>query len=184
MFFGILQELKILLLIGSGDAKSHSLGLGQCIEAELKKLGAETELINLVEYKLPLYDRSVERAKAHDERTKTFLEKSYATDAFVWVTPIHHNSFSAILKNALDWQHTKFPGKVVGLASNGGNRSPQAIDQLMMVARAQHLVTTRVRVCTQEDDYDESKQLTNPAILSRVTEFCEELIDIAKRIGA
>lgn len=175
--------MKVMLLVGSGDAKSHSLSLGQSIETELKKLGAETELINLIEYKLPMYDRAVERAKAQDEITKAFLDKSYDVDAFVWITPIHHNSFSAILKNALDWQHTKFPGKVVGLASNGGNRSPQAVDQLMMVARAQHLVATRIRVCAQEDDYDDNKQLTNPNIQSRVVDFCDELVEMAKRVG-
>lgn len=131
--------MKALILVGSGDASSHSLSLGRAIEAELKALNVETELINLIEYGLPLFDRGVERADAYDEKTRSFLEKSYAANAFVWVTPIYHNSFSAILKNALDWQHTKFPGKVVGLASNGGGRSPQAVDQLMMVARAQQL---------------------------------------------
>jgi NAD(P)H-dependent FMN reductase len=174
--------MKILLLVGSGDAQSHSLGLGRAIEAELHALGAETELINLVEYRLPLYDRSVERADAYDEKTRAFLEKSYAADAFVWITPIHHNSFSAILKNALDWQHTKFPGKVVGLASNGGHRSPQAVDQLMLVARAQHLVSSRTRVCTDKEDYDEKLHVTNQDIKARVKDFAEELVELTKKV--
>lgn len=174
--------MKVLILVGSGDNVSHSLGLGIAIESELKALGVETELINLVEYGLPIYDRGIERAEEHDEKTKIFLEKSYATDAFVWVTPIYHNSFSAILKNALDWQHTKFPGKVVALASNGGNRSPQAVDQLMIVARAQHLLSTRVRVCTQEKDYSDDKQISNPDMISRIKEFSEELVNLTNSI--
>lgn len=174
--------MKVLLLVGSGDIKSHSLGLGQAIETQLKTLGAETELINLVEYGLPLYNRSVERAKTYDEKTQSILDKSYEADAFVWVTPVYHNSFSSVLKNVLDWQHTKFPGKVVGLASNGGNRSPQALDQLMLIARAQHLISGRVRVATEEDDYNESLQLTNPDIKTRIVDFCNELADLSKRI--
>ncbi len=175
--------MNILILIGSGDLISHSLGLGRAIESELNKLGAETEIINLIEYDLPMYNRVAERSKSQDEKTKLFLEKSYAADAFVWITPIYHNSYSAILKNALDWQHTKFPGKVVGLSSNGGNRSPQAADQLMIVARAQHLISTRVRVCTKEDDYDETKQLSSTEMQSRVVDFCEELVSLTNTVN-
>ena len=173
--------MKVIILIGSGDESSHSLGLGQAISEQLTKMSAEVELINLVEYGLPLYNRTVERSQAQDEKTKTFLRKSYSTDVFVWVTPIYHNSFSSILKNALDWQHTKFPGKIVGMASNGGSRSPQAVDQLMLVARAQHMITARTRVSTTESDYDDSKKLSNQDILERVKDFVDELIDLADK---
>lgn len=166
---------KILILVGSGDVKSHSLGLGYAISDGLNERNVETEIINLIEYNLPLYNRSIERSESYDALTKTFLDKSIAAAGFVWVTPIHHNSFSAILKNALDWQHTKFPDKIVGLASNGGNRSPQAVDQLMLVARAQHLLTARVRVCTDASDYDENLQISNPDIQNRVQDFCDEI---------
>lgn len=156
--------------------------LGQALEAALQKEGATTELINLVEYNLPLYNRQVERDNAHDAKTKAFLEKSRATDAFVWVTPIYHNSFSSILKNALDWQHPKFPDKVVGMASHGGGRSPQAVDQLMMVARAQHGVTSRIRVCTQDSDYDEQLNITEPIIQERINDFATEMVETIKRM--
>ncbi len=176
--------MKVLLLVGSGDAKSHSLALGQAIEARLQERdGVQTELINLVEHGLPMYDRGAERADTTDEKTREFLRKSYDVDAFVWVTPIHHNSFSGILKNALDWQHTKFPGKVVGMASNGGNRSPQAVDQLLMVARAQHLISARVRVCTDSSDYDEELNITAPDILKRIEDFATELAEITSLVA-
>lgn len=178
--------MKILLLAGSGDVNSHSLHLAQTIDAKLKALGAETELINLVEYGLPLYDRSIERQKAQDEKTRSFLDKSLEMDAFVWVTPIYHNSYSSTLKNALDWHHsTKFPGKVVGLASNGGNRSPQACDQLTLVARSQHMLTIPTRVCTDEDiDYDENLNITEPNILSRIDKFAEELVTLTGKLSS
>jgi NAD(P)H-dependent FMN reductase len=178
--------MKILLLAGSGDSNSHSLHLAQAIETKLKALGAETELINLVEYGLPLYDRSIERQNAQDEKTRYFLDRSMEMDAFVWVTPIYHNSYSSTLKNALDWHHsTKFPGKVVGLASNGGNRSPQACDQLTLVARSQHMLTIPTRVCTDEDaDYDNDLNIVEPSILSRIDKFAEELMELTGKVSA
>lgn len=176
--------MKILLLVGSGDVQSHSLALGQIIEAQLKKHGADTELINLVDSGLPLYDRRIERSETQNSTTKDFLEKSLAADAFVWVTPIYHNSYSSTLKNALDWHHsTKFPGKVVGLASNGGNRSPQAVDQLMLVARSQGLVTIPTRICTDEKDYNEQLEIIDKSIHERIARFSNELVDFVNKHG-
>lgn len=175
--------MQVLILVGSGDVNSHSLSLGRAIQGKLSTGGNGSEIINLIESGIPLYNRGTERADNYDDITRSFLEKSYAADAFVWITPIHHNSFSSILKNALDWQHTKFPGKVVGMASNGGNRSPQAVDQLMQVARAQHLISGRIRVCTDSKDYDESLAITAPDIQARITDFCDELVYLTKQIS-
>lgn len=175
--------MKVLILVGSADADSHSLHLGRAIEKSLQKNGADTEVINLIDYGLPLYDRGVERADKFDEKTKSFLQKSLEADAFVWVTPVYHNSYSSRLKNALDWHHsTKFPGKVVGLASNGGNRSPQAVDQLMLVARSQGLVSIPTRVCTDASDYNDQLELTDQDILERVERFAKELVDTSRKL--
>lgn len=175
--------MKILILVGSGDTNSHSLALGKAIGAQLTTLGAHVKIIDLAEYDLPLYNRSVERADKYDQKIRDFLTTSSQVDAFVWVTPIYHNSFSSMLKNALDWQHTKFPGKALGLASNGGDRSSQAVDQLMLVARAQHLTPTTTRVCTDSSDYDDQKQISDQDIQSRIVNFAEELVSLATKLS-
>jgi NAD(P)H-dependent FMN reductase len=176
--------MKIGILVGSSDRSSHSLGLGSEIQGELQKSGAEVTLLNLIEQEFPLYDRGLERADNFPQSIQQFLELSQQMDAFVWVTPIYHNSYSAMLKNAIDWQHKmKFHGKVVGLASNGGNRSPQAADQLALVARSQGYITVPKRVCTDESDYNEQNQLINEAIKQRVKDFSDQLVDITKRLA-
>lgn len=176
--------MRIMILVGSADEDSHSLHLGQAIERELKAHGQEVDLINLVTYNLPPYNRSIERENAFNNQTRAFLDKSLEMDAFVWVTPIYHNSYSAMLKNALDWHHsTKFPGKVVGLASNGGSRSPQAADQLTLVARSQHMITIPTRVCTDEsEDYDEDKNISGESIEERIKKFANELIEVSEKL--
>jgi azobenzene reductase len=175
--------MKILIIVGSADENSHSLHLGLAIEKELNSLKQQTTLINLIEYGLPLYGRRIERAGLHDDKTKEFLEISKKMDAFVWITPIYHNSYSAILKNALDWHHsTKFPGKVVGLASNGGHRSPQAADQLMLVARSQGMITIPTRVCTDESDYSDVLNIQDESIKDRIKKFCNELVNFTEHL--
>lgn len=176
--------MKVLILVGSADLNSHSLHLGQAIQDELNSLGQEVELINLVEHKLPVYERELERQVKFDEKTRAFLDKSLAVDAFVWATPIYHNSYSSMLKNALDWHHsTKFPGRVVGVASNGGNRSPQAADQLTLVARSQHMITIPTRVCTDDKvDYDDALNIINDRIKERIKKFASELVEITEKV--
>lgn len=172
-----------MILVGSADSESHSLNLGRNIKEELNNLSHQVELINLVDYGLPLYDRKIERENSFDENVRNFLDKSLEMDAFVWITPIYHNSYSAILKNALDWHHsTKFPGRVVGLASNGGNRSPQAADHLSLIARSQNMITIPTRVCTDQNDYNENLVITNEDIKTRINRFCNELVEIAQKI--
>lgn len=172
-----------MILAGSADTNSHSLHLGKAIQDKLKSINQEVEFINLIEYGLPLYDRAAEKQSAYDGRTRSFLDKSLEIDAFVWVTPIYHNSYSSTLKNALDWQHsTKFPGKVVGLASNGGHRSPQAADQLTLVARSQHMLTIPTRVCTDENDYDENLNISDESIQARIDAFAKELVGLSEKL--
>lgn len=176
-------EMNILLLIGSGDTDSHSLHLGQTIKEVLEQKGATTELINLAESGLPMYNRAVERDDSYDDITRDFLAKSEAADAYVWVTPIYHNSFSGILKNALDWQHSKFPNKIVGLASHGGHRSPQAVDHLMHIVRAQHGIAARTRVCTEDGDYNESLAIIEATIIERINSLADEVITLVQKLG-
>lgn len=175
--------MRVTILVGSSDRQSHSLGLGKAIQSNLESKGTDVTFLNLIETDIPLYDRALERSGEYPAAVRDFLELSEQTDAFVWVTPIYHNSYSALLKNALDWQHKmKFHGKVLGLASNGGDRSPQAVDQLMVVARSQGYVTVPKRVCTTESDYSDELTVVEGSILQRIDDFAEQLVDLSSRL--
>ncbi len=175
---------EVLILVGSATLGSRSLHLGQAIGTELEKLGTTTEVIDLLALQLPSFDVTTEQTKAYDAKTQAFLDKSKKAKAFVWVTPVYHNSFSSLLKMALDWQHFFMDGKVVGLASHGGDRSPAAVDQLLMLTRAQHLVTIPTRACTANSDYDDQKQLINGEIKERITLLSRQLVDFIKRFSS
>ncbi len=170
-----------MILAGSGTKGSRTLGLGKAIAEALSKQGAEVQVVDLLELGLPTYDHTTEKEQKWDDKTRKFLDDTKAAGAFVWVTPIYHNSFSGLLKNALDWQHMSLDGKIVAMASHGGDRSPQAVDQLLIPARAQHLVAVSTRVCTDNSDYDDQKKLSSEAMIERVNQLAIELLDFAKR---
>ncbi len=175
---------KIVVLVGSGTEKSRSLRLAQNIAKKLETFGHEVEIIDLLHLKLPQYNVTTEVNKSYDPKTQEFLDKSKEANGFVWVTPVYHNSFSSILKNALDWQHFFFDNKVLGVASHAGpSRSPAAADQLLMVARSQHYIHIPTRVFTQNLDYDENKQLTSHEIIERIEHFAAEFNDFLKKFS-
>ncbi len=173
---------KVMILVGSGTENSRSLNLAQNIEKALQRQNIKTELVDLRILQLPQYDATVENTDSYDDKTRNFLKKSKQVDGCVWVTPVYHNSYSSLLKTAIDWQHFSFDGKVLGTASHGG-QSPAAVDQLLMVARAQHFVSIPTRVCTHNNDFDDDKRLTNPAIVERIDHFANEYSDFIKRFS-
>ena len=173
---------KVLILVGSGTENSRSLNLSHEIEKSLNKQGVNTEMIDLRLLALPQYDATIENTDTYDDKTRRFLDKSKRADGFIWVTPVYHNSYSSILKTALDWQHFKLTNKVVGLASHAG-RSPQPLDQLMLVARAQHAVPIPIRVATNNEDFDDNKQLVNQEIFGRIEDFSTKFVDFLNRFA-
>ena len=111
----------------------------------------------------------------------TFAE---SCDAFVLASPIYHNSYSGVLKNALDHLAiAQFYYKPVGLLSHGGNRSSQAVDHLRIVVRGLLGFATTTHVCTANADYrktdDGNYELEAEEILSRIERFTTELIMLA-----
>lgn len=175
--------MKVLILIGSAARNSCSLHLGKAIAERLENQGAKPTLIDLIEHGLPPFDADTDRTKAYDKTVKQFIAQAKSAKALVYITPVYHNSFSAAIKNAIDWLHFPMDGKVVGLASHGNNRTLVAVDQLMVVARSQHLVVVPTRVCTQRDDYDKDLQIVTPTINQRLDRFAKELVNLTNRLA-
>jgi NAD(P)H-dependent FMN reductase len=108
-------------------------------------------------------------------------------DAIVLATPVYHNSYSGILKDAIDaLSIPQFRYKAIGLASHG-NSTTQAVDQLRIVARGLLGVAIPTQMCTSDNDYvskDQKFLLANTAILERLERFTTELILFASALRA
>jgi FMN reductase len=100
--------------------------------------GAETELLDLRELDLPLYNPVVEPTTT----TMRMIESLESADGLLWSSPLYQGSISGSFKNALDWLHlasgTVFlTDKVIGLISvAGGTQGLQAINTMEFCARA------------------------------------------------
>jgi FMN reductase len=100
--------------------------------------GAETELLDLRELDLQLYNPEGEPTA----EILRMVESLESADGLLWSSPLYQGSISGSFKNALDWLHlpsgTVFlTDKVIGLISvAGGTQGLQAINTMEFCARA------------------------------------------------
>ena len=96
--------------------------------------GATTDLIDLRSLDLPVYDGDAGGAGDADELARRVRE----ADAVLLATPVYHGSYSAPLKNALDYcGFDEFEHTTVGLlAVAGGSFPTTALEHLRSVCRS------------------------------------------------
>ncbi|MEU0568183.1 NAD(P)H-dependent oxidoreductase [Nonomuraea sp. NPDC005983] len=96
----------------------------------------EVELVDLAEVGLPFLDepnhpRLKQYVNAHTKEWSATIERG---DAFVFVTPEYNHSFTAVLKNALDYLHHEWQHKAAGFVSYGGvSGGTRAVNSLRQV---------------------------------------------------
>jgi NAD(P)H-dependent FMN reductase len=77
------------------------------------------------------------------EHTKQWSATVAAADAIVWITPEYNHSYTAPLKNAIDYLNVEWRHKALGLVSYGGIAAgTRAVQALKPVASALGMVTT------------------------------------------
>src|SRR5215204_3964 len=97
--------------------------------------GAQTELLDLRELDLPMYNPDLADPT---EAAEHLLESSYSADGMIWSSPLYQGTISGAFKNALDWLHLigdhdppYLHDTVVGLVSAaGGVHGLQAINTM------------------------------------------------------
>lgn len=93
--------MKVLAIQGSDSSTS--------INRELLKYtvtlfnNAETEVLNLADFKLPLFSVDCEKELGQPEIAKVFLDKIAQADVIVLSLAEHNGNFSAAFKNIFDW---------------------------------------------------------------------------------
>lgn len=123
--------MSIRLLGISGSTRTGSLNL-RLVRAALHRAehqGAETTLVDLKSLGIPLYDGDLEDASGLPDGARRLRNLLIEADGLVIASPEYNGSFSAVLKNAIDWTTRPDPespedpplvawrGKVAGLLS-------------------------------------------------------------------
>ncbi len=124
----------IVALSGSLRDGSYTRIAAQHALAAAADRGAHTELLDLRNFDLPVFDPDDEDAGDAEELRRRIRD----ADAIILGTPMYHGSYASPLKNALDYcGFDEFENKSVGLLGIAGGSFPiTALDHLRSVCRA------------------------------------------------
>jgi NAD(P)H-dependent FMN reductase len=143
--------LNIGIIAGSTRPGRKALAVAKWVHDVAQKRGGDRyELVDLLDYALPLLDEDVPAAAAEGKyakaHTKAWSAKIETFDAFVFVTPEYNHGTPAALKNALDFLYAEWNDKAAGFVAYGGAGGVRAVEQLRLNLAELQMATVRNQV--------------------------------------
>jgi NAD(P)H-dependent FMN reductase len=181
--------VKLLVIIASTRPGRVGERVGNWFAAQAREHGGfEVEVADLAELDLPFLDEAAHpRLGRYDhDHTKNWSRLVAASDAFVFVMPEYNYSFTAPLKNAIDFLHNEWAYKPVSFVSYGGlSAGLRAVQALKLVVTTLRMVPTVeavpipfVATMLTEDEF-----VPNDIVASSVKPMLDELGKVATALA-
>lgn len=172
------EREHVVALCGSQRSGSHTRrALERTIE-EAEAHGATTDLVDLTELELPVFDPDMTEAGDAPE----LRQRVRSADAVVLGSPMYHGSYASPLKTALDYcGFDEFAETTVGLlAVSGGGFPTPAVEHLRSVARALDawVLPHQVAIPNAHAAFEEGELVDND-LVERIQTLGERLVDYA-----
>lgn len=173
--------LRIGIIIGSTRPGRNCEAVARWIYEQAKKRNdAEFELVDVLDYNLPLLDEPTP-ASMHQymhSHTKAWAEKINQLDAFIFVTPEYNHSTSAALKNALDYLSSEWNNKAASFVSYGSTGGVRAVEALRPIMAELQIADVRAQVAFSLFTDFENFSVFKPASFheSEVTVMLDQLV--------
>ncbi len=155
-----------------------------------KSAGAETELLDIRELDLPMYNADISEPT---EAATRLIESCYAADGMLWASPMYQGTIAGAFKNALDWLHllgdrdpAYLSDKVIGLISaSGGMHGLQAIITMEFAARSLRgwSVPYVVPVAAAARVFGEDGQVRDHGISRQLRTLGQETVRVAEKFA-
>lgn len=187
---------KILVFGGSLRTGSYSARLAALAAKEIAVEGADTTLISLGDYPLPLYDANLERESGIPENATKLARLIAAQDGVFIATPEYNHSLPPLLKNSIDWisRHKAnsgiaYPGKVYAIGSTsdgfiGGARALIDLRKVLAHAVKAIVIAEQISVSRAQAAFDEKGHLADEAPAMLLKTVCIRLVELAGRLGS
>lgn len=127
--------MKLQIIVGSTRPGRVSDRVAKWVATEARQLpDSEVEVLDLLDYNLPFFDETMSPQfnpqRKPDPAVRQWLGKLAEGDAYLLVSPEYNRSYSAVLKNALDYIDFQFEKKPVALIAHGTTGGAQAVAHL------------------------------------------------------
>ena len=150
--------LKLAVIIGSTRPGRVGEEVARWVHELAQRRGdAESELVDIGQYNLPLLDEPVppSQGKYSKEHTKKWAAKIASFDGFVFVTPEYNHSIPGVLKNAIDFLYAEWNNKAAGFVGYGSAGGVRAVEHLRLVMAEVQVATVRNQVTLSlRDDFE------------------------------
>lgn len=188
------RRLKVVGVGGTLREGSASLGALRRALAAAGEAGAETELLDLRELDLPMYQPGV-TLDEYGSGVKRLVGALRGADAVLISTAAYHGTLAGVTKNALDFaqflsggEHPYFDGKVVGLISTAGGEQAgaNATGALVHVVHSLRGVVAPLMVSISKawQRADGSGDITDELYGRRLESLGELVVDLAGGLAA
>lgn len=141
-----MSHLKLAIILGSTRPGRNGEAVANWVLTKAKeRTDADYELIDLLDYPLPLLDEAVPASRGvyASEHTKAWAAKIKEYDGYIFVTPEYNHSTSAALKNAIDYLYTEWNNKAAAFVSYGSLGGTRAIEHLRAISSELQLAHVR-----------------------------------------
>jgi azobenzene reductase len=176
--------MKLLVLSGSPRPLSRTLVAAALVGEMLRRrTGATPTVWDLAARPLPFAnpDYHSEPAANPVPVVNRFVREAMDADAFLLASPVYHNSFSGVLKNALDTLSVEqLSHKPVGLIAFGGSLTAvQVCDQMRIVVRGLLGLAVPTQLVAVPSDFradgDGPTRISNPQLMRRARRMADEI---------
>ncbi|WP_430504096.1 NADPH-dependent FMN reductase [Haloparvum sp. PAK95] len=144
--------------------------------------GAETELLDLKEYDLPLYDPDAD-GQGDSEEVKRIAREA---DGLLLGSPVYHGSYSSAFRNFHDYcSFDEFEDTAVGLlATAGGGTYGVTLDHMRSTVRGVHgwVVPHQVGIRNASGAFDDDGAFRDEDLRKRTEKLGRVVTDHAERL--
>lgn len=124
----------ILIFVSS---LNENMKLASNLQGQLKELGRESEIINLVDLNLPMYDSLKEERDGIPVQINDLIRKMKGTSGYLFITPEYNFSLPPVLVNTIAWVsrvgddfRELFTLKTIQLATHSGGGGSDTINAM------------------------------------------------------
>ncbi|WP_435177078.1 NADPH-dependent FMN reductase [Halorussus sp. AFM4] len=146
--------------------------------AAAERRGAETELLDVREYDLPVFDPDEPEPPEATELKRKIRE----ADSVLWGSPVYHGSYSAAFRNVHDYcGWDEYEDTTVGLlASAGGGSFGSTLDHMRVTARGVHawVLPHQVGIRNARDKFEDG-EIIDEDIADRVETLGQQAVEYA-----
>lgn len=175
--------IKIVGLPGSLRTGSYTREAVTIALQGAAESGAETRLLDLLEYNLPFADGK-KSGNNYPPGVFRLREDIAGAQGIIFGTPEYHGGMSGVLKNALDLMgFSEFEGKMIGLVgvSGGMMGATNALSSLRAIGRALHawVIPEQVSIPQGWNKFGEDGILKDEALRERLMEVGRQVTHFA-----